>query len=84
MLRPIGLALRGPSPDALRVSASPKGRGYFAPVRAFSSSANTAKEIAEAEKKKAQETLGTKTVTGPENPANFSEEKTEGKPQRIN
>jgi hypothetical protein len=46
--------------------------------------ANTAKEIAEVEKKKAQETLGTKTDTVPENPASFSESKTEGKSQRIN
>ena len=45
--------------------------------------ANAAKEIAEVEKQKAK-TAPTVFPTLPENPANFSEEKTEGKSQRIN
>jgi hypothetical protein len=43
-----------------------------------------ARSLPWAEKKKAQKTLGRKTVTAVENPANFSDSKTEGKSQKIN
>jgi len=47
--------------------------------------ANAAKEIAEAEKKEAKaKAVPTISPTEAENPANFSEEKTKGKSQRIN
>jgi hypothetical protein len=45
---------------------------------------NAAKEIAEVEKGRARERLGTKTGTIAENPANFSEEKIEGNSHQIN
>jgi integrase len=52
--------------------------------------ANAAKEIAEVEKQqkrsqaRVSETVPTVSPTVPENPANFSEDKTEGKPNQIN
>jgi hypothetical protein len=47
--------------------------------------ANAARQIAEFEKKKqGHETAATIPATVPENPANFSKEKTEGNPQKIN
>jgi hypothetical protein len=46
---------------------------------------NAAKEIAEVEKKnRVQETAPTVSPTFAENPANFSEEKIEGKSHQIN
>src|SRR5262245_50579582 len=45
---------------------------------------NAAREIAEAEKQKAQEKVGTETGTVMENPANFLTEETESKSHRIN
>jgi hypothetical protein len=44
---------------------------------------NAAREIAECEKRKAQERVGTKTGTIALNPAEFSEEQTEGKSNRV-
>jgi hypothetical protein len=55
----------------------------LAPRTSSSDSGAAAKEIAEVEKQKAK-TAPTVFPTLPDNPANFSEEKTEGKSQRIN